>query len=305
MSANEKRIAEAKECEKKALEHLKTSIWKMKTKPEYDSAASEYDRAAVCYKNAENLEMCKQMYLKSAECHGNNKNQFHEAKCKENAAMVARDMKDMKEAGKLYKEAAEGFLYAGVMDTAAMTISKAAKMMEQNDANVAIELYEFGLTLVQQADRSKMAMEFLHRLIKLFLRNGNYEKAKQTSVDLIEKYKEVSELPKIGQLVVGMVIMSLIQGDPIEALKQMYYLPDQGNADFSDERSLSNNIITAYEKGDEEKLQSLLTRPYLKCMDNDYLRIFKLCHVPESKRRVASSIGNAGNAEEFDENDLC
>jgi hypothetical protein len=71
-----------------------------------------------------------------------------------------------------------------------------------------------------------MAMEFLHRLIKLFLRDGNYEKAKQASVDLIEKYKEVSELPKIGQFVVGMVIMSLIQGDPIEALKQMYYLPE-------------------------------------------------------------------------------
>uniref|UniRef100_A0AC34GD82 Uncharacterized protein n=1 Tax=Panagrolaimus sp. ES5 TaxID=591445 RepID=A0AC34GD82_9BILA len=62
------------------------------------------------------------MYLKAAECHGNNKNQFHEAKCKESAGMVARDMKNMKEAGKLFKEAAEGFLYAGVMDTAAMTI---------------------------------------------------------------------------------------------------------------------------------------------------------------------------------------
>jgi tetratricopeptide (TPR) repeat protein len=304
--ANERRIAEAKECEKKALEHLKTSIWKMKTKPEYDSAASEYDRAAVCYKNAEKLDLCKQMYLKAAECHGNNKNLFHEAKCKESAAMIARDEKNMKEAGKLFKEAAEGFLYAGVMDTAAMTIDKAAKMMEMSEPDVAVELYEFGLTLVQQADRSKMAMGFSHRLIKLLLRAENYVKAKEVSRDLIEKYKEVSEFPKIGQIVVGMVIMSLIQGDPIEALKQLYFLPDQGNADFSDERNLCNNIVTSYENGDEEKLQTLLTRPYIKCMDNDYLRIVKHLHVPESKRRKpAAEGGGAMNDEEFDENDLC
>uniref|UniRef100_A0AC34GVA1 Uncharacterized protein n=1 Tax=Panagrolaimus sp. ES5 TaxID=591445 RepID=A0AC34GVA1_9BILA len=83
-------------------------------------------------------------------------------------------------------------------------------MMENIDADVAIKLYEFGLTLVQQADRSKLAMGFLHRLIKLFLKAENYVKTKQASFDYIEKYKEVQEHTKIGQLVVGMAVMSLI-----------------------------------------------------------------------------------------------
>lgn len=59
---------------------LKTSIWKLKTKPEYDLAAAEYERAAVCYRNAERLDLCKDAYVKAAECHGNSGNHFHEAK---------------------------------------------------------------------------------------------------------------------------------------------------------------------------------------------------------------------------------
>ncbi|KAE9550201.1 hypothetical protein FO519_006588 [Halicephalobus sp. NKZ332] len=285
MSANERKIAEAQECENKAKEHLKTSIWKMKTKPDYDSAAYEYDRAAVCYKNAEKLDLCLGMYLKSAECHGLNKNLFHEAKSKEAAAMIARDMKDMSKSGKLFKEAADGYLHSGVMDTAASTIDKAAKLMETNDEKVAIELYEFGLTLVQQADRSKMAMGFMQRLIKLFLKTADYNNAKRISIDLIDKYKEVNELPRIGQVVLGMVLMGLIKDDPIESLRQLLLLPDQGTVDFSQERSTANALVKAYEDGNEKRLQEILSRGYLRAMDNEYLRLLKLVHVPEERRR--------------------
>jgi len=305
MSVNEKKIAEAQECENKAKEHLKTSIWKMKTKPDYDSAAYEYDRAAVCYKNADKLDLCLQMYLKSAECHGLNKNLFHEAKSKEAGAMVARDMKDMKQAGKLFKEAADGYLHSGVMDTAASTIDKAAKLMEANDDKVAIELYEFGLTLVQQADRSKMAMGFMQRLIKLFLKIEDYNNAKKTSIDLIDKYKEVNELPRIGQVVLGMVLMALIKDDAIDALRHLYLLPDQGTVDFSQERSIANALVTAYEEGNEKRVQEILSRGYLRAMDNEYLRLLKLVHVPKNKQREENEPNLVDDNGEIEEGAFC
>uniref|UniRef100_A0A1I8AKI7 TPR_REGION domain-containing protein n=1 Tax=Steinernema glaseri TaxID=37863 RepID=A0A1I8AKI7_9BILA len=61
-STNEQRLSEARECIKRADNHhlkpylihlfsLKTSLIKLKFKPDYDSAAMEYERAAVCFKN--------------------------------------------------------------------------------------------------------------------------------------------------------------------------------------------------------------------------------------------------------------
>ncbi|VDK28965.1 unnamed protein product [Anisakis simplex] len=52
----------------------------MKFKPDFDSAAIEYQRAAVCCKNAEALEKSREMYLKAAEMHLSCGNLFHAAK---------------------------------------------------------------------------------------------------------------------------------------------------------------------------------------------------------------------------------
>lgn len=77
---SEDRLKEAQECINKAEKLLKTCIWQLKTKPEYDLASYEYDRAAICYKNAGKFDKSVEMYLKSAECHKNVNNKFHEAK---------------------------------------------------------------------------------------------------------------------------------------------------------------------------------------------------------------------------------
>lgn len=52
----------------------------MKFKPDYDAAATEYDRAAVCFKNASRMEQSRDAYLKAAQMHKENGNLFHWAK---------------------------------------------------------------------------------------------------------------------------------------------------------------------------------------------------------------------------------
>uniref|UniRef100_A0A914CVE2 Gamma-soluble NSF attachment protein n=1 Tax=Acrobeloides nanus TaxID=290746 RepID=A0A914CVE2_9BILA len=298
MSANERRIAEANECFQRAQKHLKTSIWQLKTKPDYDSAAVEYERAAVCFRNAERLDLCKDAYLKASECHGSNGNRFHEAKAKESAAMVAKDAKDFASAVKLFEECSEGYLHSGHMDTAAMTIDKGAKMMELSEPKEAIKLYEKGLELVQQADRSRMAMDFSHRLIRLHLGIKDYPAAIRTTLDLIEKYKEVQELPKIGQLVVGLVLIELVKGDSISALKMLNYLPNAD--DFREEISVTKALLDSFDEGDDKAFQEVLKRGYLRSMDNEYLRLMKLLHAPSGGggSKLGATDSNLENEEE-------
>ncbi|KFM79031.1 Gamma-soluble NSF attachment protein, partial [Stegodyphus mimosarum] len=57
---------------------LKTSF--LKWKPDYDSAASEYSRAATCFKTARVLGQCKDSLLKAADCYAKNHSFFSAAK---------------------------------------------------------------------------------------------------------------------------------------------------------------------------------------------------------------------------------
>ncbi|CDQ90936.1 unnamed protein product [Oncorhynchus mykiss] len=82
------KINEAHEHIAKAEKNLKTSMTKWK--PDFDSAASEYAKAAVCFKNAKQFEQAKDAYLKEAEYHTENKALFHAAKAIEQAGMMMK-----------------------------------------------------------------------------------------------------------------------------------------------------------------------------------------------------------------------
>lgn len=48
--SNTARLKEAAECERKAEDCMKTSMIKLKFKPDFDGAASAMERASVCYR---------------------------------------------------------------------------------------------------------------------------------------------------------------------------------------------------------------------------------------------------------------
>jgi hypothetical protein len=54
-----------------AEKHLKTSL--LKWRPDYDSAADEYDKAATCFRNCKNFVQCKECLLKVVDCHKQNR----------------------------------------------------------------------------------------------------------------------------------------------------------------------------------------------------------------------------------------
>uniref|UniRef100_A0A915DBY3 Gamma-soluble NSF attachment protein n=1 Tax=Ditylenchus dipsaci TaxID=166011 RepID=A0A915DBY3_9BILA len=307
MTANERRIKEANECIQKAEEHLKTSIWKMKTKPNYDSAAYEYERAAVCWRNAERLDFCKDAYLDAAKCHASNNNLFHEAKSRESAGMAAKDAKDYHKAAELFELSASGYFNTGSVDTAAQTLDKAAKIMLENQENeCAAKLYEKGLEIVQHSsDKSKMATNFAHRLINTYLKMADYVKAMDTSKNLIDRYNEIGEYGKIGQLVMGMTLIELIKGDSIAALKMLYYLPEAQISSFGQEMNAVKCLIKAYESYDNEALQNCLKSGMWRSMDNEYLRLMKQVKAPEGEcEEVSRHTVDIQQQENEDEEDL-
>jgi tetratricopeptide (TPR) repeat protein len=282
-SVNDKRLVEAKECIERAEKHLKTSIWKLKTKPDFDLACSEYERAATCFKNLGDLNKCIEMYLKSADCHENSGNKFHQAKAKELAALASKDNNDLEQATRLFEEASRLYLQSNSQDSAAMVIDKAGKILESVDTKKAIDIYTNGLQLVYEADRSKTAVNFMHRLINLHLKESDYASALRVSEELIEKYKENEDYAKIGQLGLGIVIIELIREDSIAARKSLRHLLEINGQAFDNEMSAAQGLIRSYEGADDEQLQQVLKYGIIRSMDNAFLRIIKNLHAPGTK----------------------
>ncbi|KAI1722780.1 soluble NSF attachment protein, SNAP domain-containing protein [Ditylenchus destructor] len=311
MSANEKRIKEANECIQRAEEHLKTSIWKMKTKPNHDSAAYEYDRAAICFRNAEKLDRCQEMYLESAKCHANNGSTFHAAKAKESAGMAAKDAKDFKRAAELFDESATGYFESGSVDTAAQTLDKAGKMLldKQENLDLAAKLYGKALNIVRNStDKSKMVTMFGLRLISIHIKLGDLNAALKTSEDLICHFEDSGDVGKIGQLVLGMVLIELIKGDSIAALQRLRFLPEEHISSFSQELNAAKCLVKYYEAFDDESLQQCLKGGIWRSMDNEYLRLMKQLKAPEGESTIESEqkppTAISANADDDDEEDL-
>ncbi|PNJ81375.1 NAPG isoform 6, partial [Pongo abelii] len=113
------------------LVHLKTGF--LKWKPDYDSAASEYGKAAVAFKNAKQFEQAKDACLREAVAHENNRALFHAAKAYEQAGMMLKEMQKLPEAVQLIEKASMMYLENGTPDTAAMALERAGKLIENVD----------------------------------------------------------------------------------------------------------------------------------------------------------------------------
>uniref|UniRef100_A0A183FIY2 Gamma-soluble NSF attachment protein n=1 Tax=Heligmosomoides polygyrus TaxID=6339 RepID=A0A183FIY2_HELPZ len=264
---------------------LKTSVLKLKLKPDHDGAATALERASVCYRNAGDAKKAAKTLVDAAGHYEQIGNLFHGAKAREGAAMLLRDAGDVAAAYPLFEKAIDQYAESGSLDTAAMTVEKAAKVIVQQEPERAIKLYEKGLALVQQSDRSKLAGEFLSQIARLNLRLERYAEAAKAIRDEIEKYVEVKEAGRVGQLAIAMVLVQLAIGDSVAAAKYYQWIVEQcAEFEFTDDARACRQLIGGWESGDDEQFQNVLKDGVLRSMDNEYLRLMKKLHVPEGNR---------------------
>lgn len=86
---------------------MKTSL--LKWRPDYDSAADEYAKAAMFYRNAKSYENCVDSLIKASECYKQNRSLFHAAKSIDQAVLVYKDMNNLGGIRKLAEKAAHLF----------------------------------------------------------------------------------------------------------------------------------------------------------------------------------------------------
>lgn len=290
----------------------------MKWSPDLDGAASEYIKAATCYKNAKALPEARDAYLKAAEMQERMKSPFHAAKSYEQAGLISKENKELDLAVKYMERASFMFQENGTPDTAALCLEKAAKMVEMNEPARAVELYKKASDVADIEDRPRQSAENIGKAGRLLIRLQRYEEAIACLNKEIDFYAAADNFAMINKLVLGVVLLKLTLGDYTAA--DQFYRSSISHPGFpeSEECAAIDELLQAYDDGDEESARRVLSIPLIKYMDNAFAKLSRDLVIPGGMRTgnkgggvsefhnipPVTEGGNVGGAIELDDDEL-
>lgn len=293
---------------KDALEHTKAADKALKTgflkwNPDYDTAASEYTKAATNYKLAGSPEKAKDAYIKAADIQRKLGSLFHSAKLLTQAAGIAADLKEAEEVVDLMERACSLYREHGAPDTAAMTLSKAGKMCEMSLPDKSIDLYLKAADLCENDDKVREACDYLNQAVRMQLKQKRGIKSAETMKKRIVLLKQVGNVNMAYNVTLGMVITYLSEGDYVSA-------NDSYNGGFSlsgfgesDQAMYCEHFLKAFEEGDEDLLTKTRSQPTVLHLDTELARLAKSLRLSEVDVPSKPTSG-LSELEEFEQNEL-
>ncbi|XP_030831412.1 gamma-soluble NSF attachment protein [Strongylocentrotus purpuratus] len=289
--ADARRISEAKEHIAAAEKSLKTSFFKWK--PDFGSAAHEYEQAAVCFKNAKQPLEAKRAYINAAGAHRNNDALFHAAKQYEQAAFLMRDQKDWGEVMGLFDKAASLYSEHGTPDTAAICLEKAAKMMETVNPRMSLEFFQKACDVVELEDRPRQIVDYLGKSARILVRIQDYDEASKVLSKERDLRHDLGDIDATNRTVSALVLVHLKRGDYVAADKMCGIAMGSGYAE-SDVASALACLLDAYDKQDEDTFHQMLNLPLFRYMDNDYVKLARSLRLPGGSRPKQKAVAPMG-----------
>ncbi|XP_070131667.1 gamma-soluble NSF attachment protein isoform X1 [Equus przewalskii] len=249
---------------------LKTGF--LKWKPDYDSAASEYGKAAVAFKNAKQFEQAKDACLREAVAHENNRALFHAAKAYEQAGMMLKEMQKLPEAVQLIEKASMMYLENGTPDTAAMALERAGKLIENVDPEKAVQLYQQTANVFENEERLRQAVELLGKASRLLVRGRRFDEAALSIQKEKNIYKEIENYPTCYKKTIAQVLVHLHRNDYVAAercVRESYSIPGFNG---SEDCAALEQLLEGYDQQDQDQVSEVCNSPLFKYMDNDNSR---------------------------------
>uniref|UniRef100_A0A8C1VC11 Gamma-soluble NSF attachment protein n=1 Tax=Cyprinus carpio TaxID=7962 RepID=A0A8C1VC11_CYPCA len=277
------KINEAHEHIAKAEKYLKTSL--MKWKPDYDSAASEYAKAAVCFKNARQLEQAKDAYLQEAEAHTGNRSY----------PSAARAQIQESQAGMMLKVSAGSVCVC-------VCVCVCRLHQTPHTLGPAADKHSCPFFFPQNEDRLRQAVELVGKASRLLVRQQKFAEAAVSLQKEKNMYKEIENYPTCFKKTIAQVLVHLHRGDYVAAekcVRESYSIPGFSG---SEDCVAMEQLLQGYDEQDEEQVSRVCTSPLLRYMDNDYAKLAISLRVPGGGKKkaaaaaAAAASGDAGAA---------
>ncbi|XP_074602093.1 gamma-soluble NSF attachment protein-like [Brevipalpus obovatus] len=263
------KIKEAEEAIERAEKSLKTSL--LKWKPDFDSAANEYQKAATAYKSCKDFEKAVNCCLQAAKCYQQNRQNFSAAKAYEQAGLIAgKDMEKWNDASSFFEKSCQLFREHGVADTAALTYDRGAKMLEPVNPEKAAEFYRKAVETTLLECRTFQAADYASKAVRVYLKLQRLKDALEMLEKQMECMKEADDQRSLSRLTVHLVLVHLARDDYVAASRGFR---DNQSCVEEEELNTLSTLLDGVDKGDAEKTISALDHPFIKNLDLEYTKI--------------------------------
>jgi len=265
-----------------AEKYLETSVWKLKLSPDWDSAADQFNKAAVSFKVAKDWDACKAAHLRACEGYANSGSLYHAGKQLDQALLVCKERGDLTEIEDLASRGGLLYRQAGSPESAAQMLVRAAKMLEIPHPERAISLYEKASETVGTEDRPSEAGQHLETAAKLTVRAGQLDRAADLLHNTLVLYSEAGtgNNSQHGRVVLAFILVQIKRGDSIAAGK--VWSQWGGWCDGS-QSGAANDIIQGFTDQDGDMARQGLSSSSVKTLDNDYVKLARDIEVPNSQ----------------------
>lgn len=242
-------------------------------KPDWDSAAVVYEKAANNYKNAKAYEQAKQAYKKTSNAHYQMNILFTSAKHLDNAAAMAKEQKQIEEATTLYEKASMVYRENGSGFNAADNLAKAAKLIEPINVDKAMDYLKQACELFELEDKEHYSGETFKIAISLFLRNKKYGDTIELLRNQSRVFKKLNQPHDLHKCFLSMIVVYLHCDDTVAANNLYTEFNDVPGFALSQEGGAAAELLSAYENGNPEDLKAIINKQIFNFLDNQICKI--------------------------------
>eukprot|EP01027_Heterolobosea_sp_BB2_P008439 GEZU01012523.1.p1 GENE.GEZU01012523.1~~GEZU01012523.1.p1 ORF type:complete len:314 (-),score=131.02 GEZU01012523.1:403-1344(-) len=291
------KIKEADELFKEAKKLSTKSLFRWK--PEYDQAATKYEKAGNLYKHSKENAKAVEAFLKASECHYLAENVYLAGKELETAGNICRDDKDNARACELYRKAAEIFLEDGKPDKAASLFTSAARIAE--DVDKAVELYKRAIDVFVDEEKYVMSGDAFRTFNAFLLRNGRIVDAIENIKKQIKAFEALDQPHNVWKAYLSIIVLHLYNNDWVAADNEMSnFIQNEGFA-RTIERELADRLLDAYDQRDSEELEKTIKEQHFTFLENEVGKLALKLRVLGEKRAGSRPSRRRRQVEDSDE----
>ncbi|KAL0207029.1 hypothetical protein P9112_012740 [Eukaryota sp. TZLM1-RC] len=240
------------------LNAIKTSLFKWK--PDHQSAAMAFERAATSFKVAKKMDKAIDAYRKSAASHAATGIHYSAGKNLETAASLAIKSSEIDLAVTLYDDAALQFGLDGNLNARINSFSRKADTLSLlGKASDAIECYmeAFELAMSEELTKRLIMDSTVLPLLAIYMAEKKYTKAAEFMKKVLQLHQDLKQPDNVCKDISSIILLYLAGGDYLAADK---YFNDNcslhGYMSTPDAMTVQQ-ILDAYESRDEELIRNL------------------------------------------------
>jgi tetratricopeptide (TPR) repeat protein len=299
---NAKQLEEARQCLKDGNSLSKRTLTRWT--PDWDTAATKFERAATLFKNCKQFDDSVLCYCKAGDAFYKSNSTYSAAKNYEAAGNVRRDEKRFTESTKFFEQAAQYYLEDGKPERASEVLMKAARSLEQNiktsgksslgttdDAAITqiINIYKKILDIFHNEGKFHMMPDPMRSYHSFLLKQNMIKEAIEGYTLAVEVYEALKQPHNVYKAYLSIIILHLANDDFASA--------DDANSNFisknpgfsrSEEGDVAAQLLSVFQNFSTEDLERAKKDSKLKFLDPQVFNVVKSLKITGDVKSLAA-----------------